>query len=94
MRPALPRSWENLLHERGEAAFLIDARELEGTALERAIGVVYRPETELVSHYFHARLGEQFDAVIHIDETHAVEPLERTAEWERGELPDTYPWGV
>lgn len=63
-------------------------------ASQRAIGVVYRPETELFSHYFDATVGEQFDAVIHLDETHAVAPLERTSEWERGELPDTCPWGV
>jgi hypothetical protein len=47
-----------------------------------------------MSHYFHARIAQQFDAVIHLDETHALEPLERTAGWETGELPDTYPWGV
>lgn len=75
-------------------SYVIDARELEGSGLERAIGVVYRPETEPWSHYVHARLGEQFDAVIHVDETHAVEPLERSGGWERGELPDLYPWGV
>jgi erythromycin esterase-like protein len=73
---------------------MIDGRDLEGTALQRAIGVVYRPETELLSHYFYATAGEQFDAVIHIDETRAVQPLERTSGWERGELPETYPWGV
>ena len=52
--------------------------------LERAIGVIYRPETELMSHYFHARLPDQFDAILHYDHTRAVEPLERTAEWEAG----------
>ena len=62
--------------------------------LERAIGVIYRPETERMSHYFNARLGEQFDAVIHFDETRAVEPLERTAEWEAGEVPETFPFAV
>ena len=62
--------------------------------LERAIGVIYRPETERMSHYFHARLADQFDAVIHLDETRALEPLDRTAEWETGEVPETYPWGV
>ena len=46
------------------------------------------------SHYFDARLADQFDAIIHIDETSAVEPLERTSEWEAGELPETYPWAV
>ncbi len=91
VRPALPGSWEDVFHEQGVAAFSIDSANLEGRALQRAIGVVYRPQTELLSHYFHAAAGEQFDSVIHIDETHAVEPLERTSEWERGELPETYP---
>jgi erythromycin esterase-like protein/predicted phosphoribosyltransferase len=94
VRRALPGSWEQLLHDQDVPAFVIDAADLEGRALERAIGVVYRPETELLSHYFHARIADQFDAVIHVDETHAVEPLERTSEWEAGELPETYPWGV
>ncbi len=67
---------------------------LEGRRLERAIGVVYRPETERISHYFHARLSKQFDAVLHFDETRAVEPLELTSEWEAGELPETFPSGV
>ena len=62
--------------------------------LERAIGVIYRPETERWSHYFDVRLSEQFDAVIHFDETRAVEPLERTSEWEQGELIETYPSGL
>ena len=59
--------------------------------LERAIGVIYRPETERQSHYFHASLPRQFDAVLHYDTTRAVEPLERTGLWERGEVPETYP---
>jgi len=63
--------------------------------LERAIGVIYRPETERLSHYFHARLAEQFDAVLHFDETRAVEPLERETHWESGEEPpETYPTGI
>jgi hypothetical protein len=53
--------------------------------------VIYRPQTERISHYFHARLPEQFDAVIHFDETRAVEPLDRTSQWEAGEVPETYP---
>ena len=57
-------------------AHLIDA--LNEVRLERAIGVIYRPETERLSHYFEARLPHQFDAVIHFDETQAVEPLDRT----------------
>jgi erythromycin esterase-like protein len=77
-----------LLRDGGEAAELLRA-----PRLERAIGVIYRPETERRSHYFGARLADQFDAVIHIDTTRAVEPLERSAGWERGELPETYPSG-
>ena len=52
--------------------------------LERAIGVMYRPETERGSHYFYARMAEQLDAVVHSDKTRAVEPLERTSLWEAG----------
>ena len=59
--------------------------------LERAIGVIYQPETERLSHYFEAWLPDQFDAIIHLDETSALEPLERSNDWERGELPETYP---
>ena len=101
VRPALEGSYELLFHEAGPSNFMIDLRK-EGRArelllrprLERAIGVIYRPETERLSHYFHARLAEQFDAVIHFDETRAVEPLERAAGWEAGEEPpETYPTG-
>jgi erythromycin esterase-like protein len=94
VRPALPGSWEELFHERDVPAFLLDPSKLHGRRLERAIGVIYQPQTERVSHYFHARLRDQFDAVIHIDETTAVEPLERTSEWEAGELPETFPTGI
>jgi erythromycin esterase-like protein len=65
--------------------------------LERAIGVIYRPDSERASHYFRARLPRQFDAVIHVDETHALEPLEKwTAggDAEAADLPETYPSGV
>jgi erythromycin esterase-like protein len=100
VRPALPGSYEALLHETGEPRFLLPLRAAEvaaalaGPRLERAIGVIYLPHTERVSHYFHARLPEQFDAVIHMDETRAVVPLERTAGWEAGDVPETYPWAV
>ena len=67
---------------------------LEGPRLERAIGVLYLPETERQSHYFHARLSSQFDYVLHFDETRALEPLERTSLWESGELAETYPSGL
>jgi erythromycin esterase-like protein/predicted phosphoribosyltransferase len=101
VRPALPGSYEALFHEVGLARFLLILRNndnaLEGlrdAKLERAIGVIYRPDTERVSHYFHARLLAQFDAVLHFDETRALEPLERTAGWEAGEAPETFPFAV
>ncbi len=55
---------------------------------------MYRPETERQSHYFHAQLADQFDAVLHVDHTTALEPLELTTAWARGEPPDTYPTGL
>jgi erythromycin esterase-like protein len=64
---------------------------LKKERLERAIGVLYLPETERWSHYFTAKLPGQFDAIIHFNKTRALVPLERTSEWERGELPETYP---
>ncbi|MCW3029544.1 MAG: Erythromycin esterase [Solirubrobacterales bacterium] len=94
VRPALPGSWEELFHAQGSRAFLLDPSKLHGRRLERAIGVIYQPQTERISHYFHARLADQFDAVVHIDETTALEPLERTSEWEAGELPETFPTGI
>jgi len=54
----------------------------------------YQPGTERILHSFNARLGEQFDVVIHLDETHALGPLERTSQWKAGELPETYPSGA
>ena len=62
--------------------------------LERAIGVIYRPETERISHYFGARIGEQFDAVIHIDETTAVRPLEVMGQVAPVEEEETFPTGI
>jgi erythromycin esterase-like protein len=100
VRPALRGSYEDLFHEIGLPKFLINLREsgqidvLREPRLERAIGVIYRPETERLSHYFQASLPDQFDAIIHIDETSAVEPLERTSIWDKGELPETYPFAV
>ena len=70
------------------------SRALQGPLLERAIGVIYRPETERLSHYFHARLPEQFDVVLHYDETRAVEPLEQTAAAAADEPPETFPTGI
>ena len=65
-----------------------------GVRLERAIGVIYRPETERQSHYFHASLYEQFDAVVHFDDTRAVEPLEYVAAGEGRDMAQTYPTGI
>lgn len=67
---------------------------LRAPRLQRAVGVVYRPDSERESHYFQARLPDQFDVVIHIDETRAVEPLEHAVEWDKGEVPETFPVGV
>jgi len=95
---ALPGSYEALFHAISCDRFALDLREdgesLPRQLLERAIGVIYRPETERASHYFHADLAAQFDAVLHFDETRAVEPLERTSEWDAGELEETYPSGL
>jgi hypothetical protein len=56
--------------------------------------VIYLPATERQSHYYHVRPGDQFDAIIHIDRTTALEPLEVTSVWVAGETPETYPTGL
>jgi erythromycin esterase-like protein len=101
VRPALAGSYEALFHDIEAGNFLPilrgnDAlsRALAGPKLERAIGVVYLPQSERRSHYFQARLPKQFDAVLHFDETTALEPLERSSVWDEGELPETYPYAV
>jgi erythromycin esterase-like protein/predicted phosphoribosyltransferase len=101
VRPALAGSYERLFHEAQIPRFLLPLRTdlelssaLAAPRLERAIGVLYLPETERASHYFHARLSDQFDFVLHFDETRAVEPLERSALWEAGEVAETYPSGL
>ena len=94
VRPSMPNSVESLFHKTDLGRFLLRPAEIKGLEerrLERAIGVIYRPRTERASHYFHVSLSEQFDWVMHLDETRALEPLERTGLWERGELPETYP---
>ena len=100
VRPAMEKSYESMFHDAHTPNFLLIMRgnrelleQLKPAQLERAIGVIYRPEMERWSHYFFASLSRQFDAVIHFDETRAVEPLERTGVWEKGELPETYPSG-
>jgi erythromycin esterase-like protein len=99
VRPALEGSYESMFHGVPMKRFFLPLRgskepELADARLERAIGVIYRPETERQSHYFFARLSDQFDALLHFDETRAVEPLERTSEWEAGEVPETFPFAV
>jgi len=100
VRPALEGSYEALFHASQTPQFWLDLRAdndatkvLRQPRLQRAIGVIYRPESERLSHYFEACLPDQFDALIHCDITHALEPLERSSEWDRAELPETYPEG-
>ncbi len=98
VRAALRDSYEALLHATEIPAFLLcplgsgeSGRALAEPRLERAIGVIYRRETERQSHWFLASAARQYDALVHIDSTRAVEPLERTPSWQLGEPPETYP---
>jgi protein-L-isoaspartate(D-aspartate) O-methyltransferase len=100
IRPSHPESYERLFHEAGLSACFLHLRdpvreavreELMPPRLERAIGVVYRPDTEIPSHYFQAILPRQFDEYIWFDQTKAVRPLEVG---EVHGMPDTYPFGV
>lgn len=101
IRNAMRTSYENLFHKTNLRNFYfcfknqVSLQEtLAGPYLQRAIGVLYLPESERQSHYFYANITRQFDAVIHYDETQALYPLEMTAEWEEGELAETYPSGM
>ena len=99
VRPSHARSYERLCHDAGLNAFLLPLRdrrqrvvkELASPRLERAIGVIYRPETELQSHYFSASLPRQFDEYIWFDETRAVDPLGPEAGLG---MPETFPFGL
>jgi erythromycin esterase-like protein len=100
VRPARPDSHERVFRDAGLGRFLTDWRRedrrdlkeaLSPPRLERAIGVVYRPETELYSHYFEAIMAEQFDAFVWFADTRAVTPLLRGHG--RG-MPETYPFGL
>lgn len=98
VRPALAGSYERLFHDTGLSRFLLDLREnvplrdaLSKPRLERAIGVIYRPETERHSHYFDAVLPDQFDAYVWFDQTEAVTPID--ADDPHG-TPETYPFGL
>ncbi len=98
--PGIKNSYELLFHETGLPRFFLNLQNSETKEmlarprLERAIGVIYRPETERLSHYFEAYLSEQFDGVIHFDETRAVEPLDKTAGWKHEDAPETFPEGL
>ncbi len=99
LRPSLARSWERALHELGHRRLFLITEDAEGALdrelLSRAVGVVYRPQTERASHYFTSRLGQQFDVVIHYDETRALQPLARSVEQPAVHEPvETYPFGV
>jgi erythromycin esterase-like protein len=107
VRPSLVGSYERVFHDVAVSTetprFLLrmleenDAiRALAEPRLQRAIGVIYRPETERQSHYYDVELPRQFDAIIHLDETSALRGLEPGEHWERGvdELPETYPTGM
>jgi len=94
--PSIPDCYEHVCHETGKPSFLLNLRRsnemgLRKPRFERAIGVIYRPETELASHYFQVVLPEQFDEYVWFDETRAITPFEtKTLE----DLPDTYPFGL
>jgi erythromycin esterase-like protein len=99
VRPALSGSVEDTLHGAPVSNFVVrlgasTPSPLTAVMLERAIGVIYRPDTERMSHWFHAHVATQFDAVIHLDETSAVHPLDRTPLWDAAEPPETYPSGL
>src|SRR5207253_1688242 len=103
VRPGLDGSYEALFHDAGPERFRLVlrgndelAKALAAPRLQRAIGVIYRPETERHSHYFDARLPRQFDALIHLDATRALVPLDRghAEVAAHGEPPETYPSAV
>jgi erythromycin esterase-like protein len=101
VRPGLAGSYEALFHQTKVPRFWLALRDdtalrqlLAAPRLQRAIGVIYHPQTERQSHYFHTHLPTQFDALIHIDETRALVPLEKDAGWVRGEVPETFPSGL
>lgn len=99
VQPGLEGSYEWLFYKAGLKKFLLPLRGqirdlLKGPMLERAIGVIYHPHTERISHYFYAHLPQQFDAVFHFDETRGVRPLHYVDQWEEADLPETFPTGL
>jgi erythromycin esterase-like protein len=101
VREGLNNSFERLFHQVGIPNFFLNLRDedtrkafRDEKLLERAIGVIYRPETERVSHYFYADLPRQFDGVIHFDVTRALQPLDKVASWTHEDAPETFPAGI
>ena len=101
VRAGLPGSWEDVFHRTGTQQFLLPLRSnaalralVSSPRLQRAIGVIYRPDTERQSHYFHTHLDRQFDAVVHIDETTALKPMDVGAAAMDREVPETFPSGI
>jgi erythromycin esterase-like protein len=101
VNPGMKGSYEKLFHESELENFYLPLRVRsvaqalrEPPLLERAIGVIYRPDTEFYSHYFNARLPDQFDGIIHLDETRALEPLDHSPHWKPDEVPETFPSGM
>jgi erythromycin esterase-like protein len=101
IRPSMPDSIERLLHDLALPSFFLPIRgndavanALPGNLLERAIGVIYLPQSERMSHYFHADVSAQFDGIIHIDHTHALRPLDESPAWRHDEVPNTFPSGI
>jgi erythromycin esterase-like protein len=101
VREPIYGSYEEIFHHVNHKKFLLNLMDnneaidlLIEPKLQRAIGVIYRPDSERYSHYFNSCLPEQFDFLLHYDDTHAVEPLEATTRWHKGELDETYPFGL
>ncbi|SFN29783.1 Erythromycin esterase homolog [Nitrosospira briensis] len=101
VRDPLPGSYEEIFSQLEKKRFFFylrgvgEAVDMLGERrLQRAIGVIYRPETERISHYFYATLPRQFDFMIHIDKTEAVQPLPAISHKRPGEMDETYPSGL
>lgn len=101
LNPSRPDSHEGFFHATQLGNFFLPTHRnrhlkelLQPRRLERAIGVIYLPHSERASHYFHASIAQQFDGVIHFDETHALHPLDRSAHLPLDDAPETYPFGM
>jgi erythromycin esterase-like protein len=99
--PSLPGSYESLFHEVGHPRFVLSIHgnskvneALRDPRQQRSIGIIYRPETEPFNDYFRTRLNDQFDAVIHFDQTTAVQPLIGDPDYELEEIPGSVPAGA